>query len=149
MDILIKVFLLSGKKEAVVGGVVLAALFLVPALALAQAPADLNEPHGDHPFGSFQVSDIDRIAFANGALDVEIALLAHAGRGLGHQKFFSYSSKLWTQVNVNPPCDPSVMQCPPPIEPGSFWGHVDFTDQFSATLNSPGACGTSTMQQEW
>lgn len=118
----------------------LIALAWIPLLACGQgAPAQLTDPHGDNPFGSYQASDIDQIAFANGALDVRIPLFAHSGRGLGHLKFFRYTNKTWFAYS-GPVCDPSVMQCPPPPTPS--WIYSDNTTMFSNLTVYPSPCGS-------
>src|SRR5258708_29221910 len=118
-----------------------AALALVPAGAWAQGtPAQLTDPHGDNPFGSYQVSDLDQIAFANGALDVRIPLFGHSGRGPAHQKFFHYTNKTWFP-DYGPPCDSSVLQCPPPFDP--FWNYSDNGLIISNSSLYPRQCGSA------
>src|SRR5579884_2152990 len=97
-------------------------------------PAQLTDPHGDQPFGSYQVSDIDQISFANGSLDVRIPLFLRHGRGLAHEKYFHFTNKNW-YPDSGPSCDSSVMQCPPPVTP--TWAFADNNLQFSYTTQYP------------
>jgi RHS repeat-associated protein len=101
-------------------------------------PAQLTDPHGDQPFGSYQVSDIDQIGFANGSLDVRIPLFVRHGRGLAHEKYFHFTNKNW-YPDSGPSCDSSVMQCPPPVTP--TWAFADNNLQFSYTTQYPSPCG--------
>jgi RHS repeat-associated protein len=101
-------------------------------------PAQLTDPHGDQPFGAYQVSDIDQIGFANGSLDVRIPLFLRHGRGLAHEKYFHFTNKNW-YPDSGPFCDSSVMQCPPPITP--TWAFADNNLQFSYTTQYPSPCG--------
>jgi RHS repeat-associated protein len=101
-------------------------------------PAQLTDPHGDQPFGTYQVSDIDQIGFANGSLDVRIPLFLRHGRGLAHEKYFHFTNKNW-YPDSGPFCDSSVMQCPPPIIP--TWAFADNSIQFSYTTQYPSPCG--------
>src|ERR1041385_6193291 len=110
-------------------------------------PAQINEPHGDQPFGAFQASDIDNIGFANGSLDVKIPLFSHQGRGLAHQKFWTYTNKMWAKFS-DPPCDPMITECPPPNP--SVWGAVDNTLTFSQIQQyRSSGCSDRHMHSEW
>ncbi len=123
-------------------------LLVSPTAALAQSsgvPAQMTDPHGDQPFGSYQVGDIDQIGFANGALDVRIPLFGHAGRGISHQKFWSHTNKTWFQDSL-PPCDPTIAECPPPDPP--FWIYADNTMTFSTNRRYITGCGNGHQQEE-
>jgi RHS repeat-associated protein len=118
-----------------------------PSKASAQgSPAQINEPHGDQPFGANQASNIDNIGFAAGSVDVRIPLFSRPGRGLPHQKFWTYTSKAWFQLQP-PPCDPTVAQCPPPLP--AVWAYADYTDTFSSILQyRSSGCSDGHMHNE-
>src|SRR5262249_6452715 len=60
-------------------------------------------------------------------------LFSHPGRGLAHQKFWTYSSKVWF-MQSDPPCDPTIAQCPPPNPP--FWTYANSSQPFSQIQES-------------
>jgi hypothetical protein len=121
---------------------------LAPRLCAQGTPAQINEPHGDQPFGAYQTSDIDNIGFANGSVDVHIPLFSRPGRGLAHEKFWTYTSKAWFEQQTTPPCDPTVAQCPPPTP--AIWSSANYTDTFSSVLQYRSlGCSDGHMHQEW
>ncbi|HEY2495815.1 MAG TPA: hypothetical protein VGK24_01995, partial [Candidatus Angelobacter sp.] len=123
-------------------------LSLMPRLNAQATPAQINEPHGDQPFGAYQSSDIDNVGFANGALDVHIPLFSSQGRGLAHGKSWTYTSKAWSQIQTTSPCDPSIIQCPPPTP--AIWAYADYTNTFSGIQQYRTAtCHDGHMHSEW
>ncbi|HEY2496316.1 MAG TPA: hypothetical protein VGK24_04545, partial [Candidatus Angelobacter sp.] len=124
---------------------IVAFLFAPHVLAQTGTPAEMSDPHGDQPFGSYQVSDIDQIGFENGALDVRIPLFIHHGRGFTHQKYWTYTNKNWFPASA-PPCDPTVAECPPPDPP--VWAYSDNSVIFSHHLRYIDGCGTGHQKQE-
>jgi RHS repeat-associated protein len=123
-------------------------LSLMPRLNAQATPAQINEPHGDQPFGAYQSSDIDNISFANGAVDVRIPLFSHSGRGLPHGKSWTYTSKAWAPLQTTTPCDPSITQCPPPTP--AVWTYVDNTNIFSSIQQyRTTTCHDGHMHSEW
>jgi YD repeat-containing protein len=123
-------------------------LILAPHAYAQGTPAQMNEPHGDQPFGAYQSSDIDNISFADGAVDVRIPLFSHSGRGLPHGKSWTYTSKAWVQMQTTTPCDPSVIQCPPPTP--AIWAYVDNTNTFSSVQQyRTTTCHDGHMHSEW
>jgi RHS repeat-associated protein len=123
------------------------AVILTPRI-YAQGPAQINEPHGDQPFGAYQVSDIDNIGFANGSVDVRIPLFSRPGRGLAHEKFWTYTSKAWFEQQTTTPCDPTITQCPPPTP--AVWAYANSTDTLSQVQQYRSTtCHDGHMHSEW
>jgi hypothetical protein len=123
------------------------AVILTPRI-YAEGPAQINEPHGDQPFGAYQVSDIDNIGFANGSVDVRIPLFSRPGRGLAHEKFWTYTSKAWFEQQTTTPCDPTITQCPPPTP--AVWAYANSTDTLSQVQQYRSTtCHDGHMHSEW